>query len=520
MDQILHIFKKDARRHWPEILVSLALLALFTRHELNPWPGRREMYGFSFFALLYSGRIIIPALVISWLSLILRVIQSETLVGDRQWWVTKPYEWWKLLLAKLLFIVVFINVPLYHAQLFLLHKAGFPVIPYLWKVVLLQLSIPCALILFMILLACLTRNLGQALLTLGILLAVVIFIAWISSQMPDQGMHRYSELSQGISDAVLLGTLLFAVAWQFARRRTWQSRGLICLALLLNSGIGGLLPENQIERISPLISLKDAPVQVSLRPFELRHNSLRRWDDPADNVTLALPVNVSGVAPGTLLSIDGVNVKADSPDASHWSRGWKSQSGQIWTEDERKTLYYVLDRKAYEEYKSTPYNLQIEIAFLEYQAADARVLDLASGAFRDQTLGNCRLNPVNDSEIQCLKPIQGPGFMARFDAASSPCMDSDDPLALSDRKAWVAYAWQAPHTDYLPDSNLSSVADYNLWFTPVTRHGTDDPRSRLHMSTHLCRNDQIWLARPVFKRQFRIHLELPNTRLLDLAEPD
>jgi len=37
MNQILHIFKKDARRHWPEILISLALLALFTRHELHPW---------------------------------------------------------------------------------------------------------------------------------------------------------------------------------------------------------------------------------------------------------------------------------------------------------------------------------------------------------------------------------------------------------------------------------------------------------------------------------------------------
>src|ERR1700738_3017858 len=37
MNQILRIFKKDARHHWPEILPSLALLALFTRHELHPW---------------------------------------------------------------------------------------------------------------------------------------------------------------------------------------------------------------------------------------------------------------------------------------------------------------------------------------------------------------------------------------------------------------------------------------------------------------------------------------------------
>jgi hypothetical protein len=35
MNQFLHIFKKDVRRHWPEILISFALLALFTRRELH-----------------------------------------------------------------------------------------------------------------------------------------------------------------------------------------------------------------------------------------------------------------------------------------------------------------------------------------------------------------------------------------------------------------------------------------------------------------------------------------------------
>lgn len=47
---------------------------------------------------------IIPALILFWVFLTLRVVHGETLVGDRQWWVTKPYEWWKLLLAKELFL--------------------------------------------------------------------------------------------------------------------------------------------------------------------------------------------------------------------------------------------------------------------------------------------------------------------------------------------------------------------------------------------------------------------------------
>ena len=31
MSQVLHIFKKDARHLWPEILISLALTAAFVR---------------------------------------------------------------------------------------------------------------------------------------------------------------------------------------------------------------------------------------------------------------------------------------------------------------------------------------------------------------------------------------------------------------------------------------------------------------------------------------------------------
>src|SRR5215467_6351806 len=149
MTQILHIFRKDIRRHWPEILISLALLALFTRHELSPWQNSAELSAFSsvspfFFAL--SGRYIPFFLALSWIFLILRVVQGETLVGDRQWWVTKPYVWWELLLSKLFFIFLFISVPLFHVQLLLLHHAAFPILTNLGRLFLMQLSLPIILI--------------------------------------------------------------------------------------------------------------------------------------------------------------------------------------------------------------------------------------------------------------------------------------------------------------------------------------------------------------------------------------
>jgi hypothetical protein len=37
MRQILHIFRKDARHHWPEILISLALLVVYAALQPRTW---------------------------------------------------------------------------------------------------------------------------------------------------------------------------------------------------------------------------------------------------------------------------------------------------------------------------------------------------------------------------------------------------------------------------------------------------------------------------------------------------
>jgi hypothetical protein len=37
MDQILHVFRKDVRRHWREIVLSIAILTAFAWNEPSQW---------------------------------------------------------------------------------------------------------------------------------------------------------------------------------------------------------------------------------------------------------------------------------------------------------------------------------------------------------------------------------------------------------------------------------------------------------------------------------------------------
>ena len=116
MKQMLHIFRKDVRHLWREIAASLALLVAFAWLDIRSWSqpyGEGMATGVS--ALL--GAEMLPGLVnlllpLSWIFLIVRVIQGESLVGDRQFWVTRPYDWKQLLAAKTLFVLTFVNFPL------------------------------------------------------------------------------------------------------------------------------------------------------------------------------------------------------------------------------------------------------------------------------------------------------------------------------------------------------------------------------------------------------------------------
>jgi len=108
--QVLHIFGKDMRRFWPEILISLAITAAFARiypilwlPENNTGVGMLGVHNSQFRILANALLILMP---VTWWILIARVIHSESMVGDKQFWLTRPYDWPKLLASKLLFGVM------------------------------------------------------------------------------------------------------------------------------------------------------------------------------------------------------------------------------------------------------------------------------------------------------------------------------------------------------------------------------------------------------------------------------
>jgi hypothetical protein len=521
MNQILHIFKKDFRSRWPEILISLALLALYTRGELHPWRELTRPDMVSVFLDALWEQFASPILVIFWSFMIVRVVQSESLVGDRQWWTTKPYIWWQLLLAKLLFIFIFICVPLFHAQVFLLNHFRFPVLAKLPALTLRQLSLFVLLIVTVVVLACLTRSLSQFFLTVGaIILVAITASAWANRGTSLSQWKETPAFVDNLSQFLALASAGAVVVWQFARRKRWISVAALLVLLPCAASIGAIFtPVNSVDRSYALLDASSAPIRPSIPPLQVLPESQEPAAARSQYVQLAIPVTLSGPPSGTEVNLDGLKVSATSAQNSQWSVGWQRSGEAFWPEDQKKTLSYDVERKNYEKVRDQLLDLRVELALSEYRLTASRAFRVSSLNFSDLALGDCRVfsfGPPQDMTLtRCLYPLDSPSFVARFDPENSSCtQDEDERFAQMDQ---VAYAEQAGSEVHFPDPGLSPISDYTLSFRQVAPASSSREKRQKVREVRLCPGTELLLFRPVLMRKFRIQLDLPHSRLQDLA---
>jgi len=516
MRLILHTLKKDMRRHWPEILISLVLLGLYVRVTLHPPINRFVGAGFPWLQL--SADSIPPLMIFFWIFLTVRVIQDETLVGDRQWWVTKPYEWWTLLAAKELFLVVCFGVPLFFVQLYLMHHAGFPVLRNLLGILTMQFELGFILFLPSVALGSLAKGLGQAL--VGIVVAIIGFWANISllDQVPSSGMSSAVRGSDGITGVMVLASIIGAIIWQYARRRTWAARGLLAGGMGAVALISALTPYPRfVDRKYPLVEASEAPAHFAVAPVGPRAKKRKDQLDFRSDVYFRIPLVVSGIAEGRVLLLDGMKITVVTANGAKLDPGWKSQGVQLWKEDDVKPVFYAVERKAYEKAKKENALLHIELALTEYQAGEVRELVLKDGEFSEAQLGTCSLNEKIPSQIECRRPFQTPGLMATFDPAAAKCeMDGDAEEVLEDR---VSHAWFAPHNDESPDVGLNPVDNYQITLGS-RRLIYSSGEKRKFKAVHLCPGAVVKLAEPRERRHMRVKLDMESVILQDLVETE
>ena len=457
MKQIVHIFRKDVRHHWLEIVLALAVLAAFTWNEPIQWfPHEFRETGIRGVLTDWLNVLV----VVSWWLLIVRVVQGETLVGDRQFWVTRPYEWKKLLAAKVLFVVVFVNVPLLIADVILLAKAGFPPAPSFVPGLLgMQLVLVVFIVLPIAALATVTASIAQMVLALLAIGVYIAGIAALASYIPSAGFSSGSEGLQAA--AILIGACLAVVVWQYARRKTYKSRAVAIAAagailIFVVAAPYRTLVAHEYPLAGPAQQL---PVQLALdsvKPpaLDVAHD----MEEIEKSVEVRLPLTVSGVAQGSVVSVDGAMLTIQAPDGLQWNSGWKSVSLRLLPNQQHAQMDFEVKKDLFERIKSTAVKARLSLALTVFHDKDVRGIVATAGEFAVPDVGLCSIeSEYSSSSVRCRYPFRIPFFLATIASSTTTCTTSaDEPVP----EGKTAHHWNGS-TNAGP---ISPVGTINLSF--------------------------------------------------------
>jgi hypothetical protein len=446
--QIVHIFRKDVRRHWREIAVAIATLVAFAWIEPKQWMSQEFRPNIQFLAGL-----IVALVPVGWAFLIVRLVHDESLVGDRQFWVTRPYEWKKLLAAKLLFVLVFVNVPLLMADAVLLMKAGFGPISYMPELLWLQLLWILVFILPAATLGTITRSIGQAVLVILGAILCIVGVGLLGSSASNSGLPRAESIPGSLQLIVLVAACVAVVMWQYARRRTVRSRVLLASAIVAAAFIMPLAtPQRRlIARAYPQAGAgKAVPVQLAFDSEKQTQAGSYSEKDKVDIRMIRIPLIVSGMSQGSVIGVDGAALTVAAPGGQQWRSGWRGSGAHLFPNHHHAQTYFAVDKAFFERVKTTPVRLHISFALVEFREKEARRIVARAGEFVVPGEGRCSLAGMG--QMVCLFPLRRPFLLVSAQSEEITCAPREKETPLP--AGMTGYGWI--------ENRMSSPAEFGI----------------------------------------------------------
>ena len=463
MKQVFHLFRKDVRHHWIVIMLCQAALAMYGWNEVNRWsdgPNFRANDWSNFIALL---------LVVCWSLFILRVVQDESLVGDRQFWVTRPYEWKKLLAEKLLMVLVFLHLPLLIVGTFLLAKAGFPPAPHLLGLLWMQVLLLQLPFLPLLALAAVTRNLVQGVVTLLAAFLATVGINMLPGFFRAGTSHFYTTAAYGfyfaqphgprtsdLQGVALILACLGAVGLQYTRRKTvasraWLIAGVAAMAIITLASAYARRNRDPF----PIPNHPTIAFQAGLDPVKLLPSMSPV--DKDEGVSIGIPMSASGIPLREFGWIRGIRLVLETPDGFRWDGRWPGSIEFLQSGDNRWRAMFQMDYEAYQRLHSAPLTAHISTSVDVFRESRFETVAATDGEFSVPGVGRCRIWQRDQRSLHCNSPLTPPGMaVVRVEPASSTCLDK---MVLPPAAIYgLPYSWERRFSSASVEYGVSPIA--------------------------------------------------------------
>jgi hypothetical protein len=441
MKQVLTIFKKDAHHLWPEILLHLAILVGFVTAEVACWPSHRT----DSFREADSLRLLMNFLLpLSWWFPIARAVQDEPLVGDRAFWVTRPFGWKRILAAKIAFLGVFLALPLFIAKAMLIHLAG---ISWLANVpMLLASTIMTAVLIFLPLfaVAAVTANLVRMFFVVLVFFVSTGFAVYLSSLFPYPVIFG-SDTALFWIVPLAICTCVCVILLQYARRRTAVTRTLLivlCLTITVSVSISQhtWTPNRSYKNLS---SGEPSPFVLVINPDRSLLGPPPKYDqyfqpkagqlDPAEieeieerrfHGQIGIPILINDVAPNRAVRVDNLSIFYRDPDTGKTVTNQHPTGQTYFAGKFPEAIDFNFDSDTYERLQDKPLTIELTVAVTEFGMIGSASSTTKSSTFAVPNGGVChpfyeyKPYPFNDCQFAA---EQLPRTRVRAYWSNQPC---------------------------------------------------------------------------------------------------
>lgn len=479
MTQVLNIFRKDTRRFWPEILVSAAITAALM--WIGPYLWRGSMNDYAAQMLRELALLLDPLMVISWMLLISRVVHAEPLVGDRQFWITRPYEWKKLLAAKLLFVAAYVYAPFLAMECVLLARAGFAPAHWIAGLLLNLAMVSAVLVLPLLAAATVTSNFGKmALIAIGVLLGWVVLevlVQVLIVLMPGGNPDR--TVGSLLIFALALALCTAAVVVQYSARRTRVA--LLLLGGMLAAVVAVFLVAPDRLLVDREYAQSGGGMAAAFDAATYAHGrSTSEWGSGSSIlIGTDVPVTVSGMGDGYAALFDDVKFTLKAANGAEWTSGWEHLSYPAeggYADDQKQNpgtkdaqIQIKMPRQVYDRFSGMPVGLQMTLAVTEARISGVTEVPASAGEVNVPGFGYCEASGLPNSKrggagyIACRSPLRMPLTSMRVRDTYQPC-PSDHRADVPEETRTVWSNWEGSSDRIATDLFLVPVAVRNEMF--------------------------------------------------------
>lgn len=467
-----HIFKKDLVLLWPlallGVLAQAGLAALMFASDAEPTVPTLTLAARLSVAVVFLAIVFTAALA----------VQQEPIPGTRQDWLVRPIRRLDLLLAKLLFVLLMVHLPLLLCDLVGATTRGFSLGEAIGPAIVHNLNLLVMLTVPALGFAAMTRTVagflvaGLAYFVASIAATILLnLIARLGGQEQATNPIFWTGVAwipQTLQRIALAAGAVVALALLYSRRKVVLSRSIFPV-FAVASALAVLMPWETIFALQQTASAAPAglPVKVAFDPQAPRHrlaagertdaygvgaaqvqlrgraagdiNVENQERQATGDVTVFIPLRLDGVPGGALLWADRAVVRLVDQDGRVVFQG----RGDDLKQDGAGRAYEAIrvPALAYEANRDHPLGLTIDYSLSVLEPLATQAASALGADVRLASLGRCTTDRDSDGDeiaLRCIKPGRGPSCVStRLEEPASSRRNPETVLCSPDYAPYV-----------------------------------------------------------------------------------